>query len=396
MRVLYVAAAVEADGTTGGATHVSEVACGLRELGHNVVVIARAHNRVARQRLGCGALLVRSPWRKELALAGTGQVRRVMRGFKPDVVMERYYNFAGAGVLLAHRRGIPLLLEVNAPMTDPANSLKTRLDRVLLGAMRRWAVRQARWSRAIVTPLSTTVPPEVPRDRIHELPWGANVEQFNPRLQSERPEQMAELRRELGLAVEGPVAVFLGSFRRWHGARHFALAARQLIESGSSMSFVAIGGGPELKALEDEVRGWALPEGRLVFAGARPHEEIPDLLAMGDIGVAPFDMAAHEPLREYGFYWSPLKVFEYMAAGLPVVTIDIPPLNEIVREGREGLLYPSGEVDTLVGALRTLERDPELSRALGASARERVVDRYSWRAHCEALDRILREMANAG
>jgi glycosyltransferase involved in cell wall biosynthesis len=269
------------------------------------------------------------------------------------------------------------------------------LDRVLLGSMRRWAVRQAIWSRAIVTPLKSTVPPEVPRDRIHELPWGANVDRFNPRLRDENPERIVELRRELGIATGGPVSVFLGSFRHWHGARDFALAARQLIERGSDLSFLAIGGGPELPPLEKEVRGWSLPGGRLVFAGARPRDEVPDLLALADIGVAPFDIDAHAPLKEFGFYWSPLKVFEYMAAGLPVVTIDIEPLNEIVRGERDGLLFRSGDVDALAAAQETLERDPQTRRKMGASARQRVVEQYSWRAHCEALDAILRGMTNA-
>jgi glycosyltransferase involved in cell wall biosynthesis len=394
VRILYVASAVEADGSTGGATHVAEVACGLRDLGHTLVVVARTEDPAYR-RLACGVPLVRSPWRKELALMGLRQVGRVMSRFRPDVVVERYYNFAGAGVLLAHRRGIPVLLEVNAPMTDPAGSLKSRLDRVLLGALRRWAVRQAMWSSAIVTPLHTTVPPEVPSERIHELPWGANVERFDPKLRVENPQLVANTRRELGLAPEGPVAVFLGSFRHWHGARHFALAARRLIEEGSALSFLAIGGGPELPALEEEARGWSLPERRMVFAGSRPHEQIPQLLAVGDIGVAPFDVAAHAPLREYGFYWSPLKVFEYMASGLPVVTTNIEPLNEIVRDGREGLLYRSGDIEGLAAALRTLGRDSERRETMGRSARARVVERYSWRAHCEALDRILRGIAHA-
>ena len=395
MRVLYVAAAVEVDGSTGGATHVNEVACGLRDLGHRVVVIARSDAPGSPGKLGCGVPFVRTPWRKELALLGISRVASVMRRFRPDVVMERYYNFAGAGVLLAHRKGTPALLEVNAPMVDPAGSLKSRLDRMALGSMRRWAVRQALWSRAIVTPLKSTVPQEIPGDRIHELPWGANVDRFNPQLRDEHPERVAELRRNIGMAPEGPVSVFLGSFRRWHGVRDFALAARQLIERGSGLSFLAIGGGPELPSLEEEVRGWSLPSGRLVFAGARPHDEVPDLLAAADIGVAPFDIEAHAPLKEFGFYWSPLKVFEYMAMGLPVVTVDIEPLNEIVRNGHEGLLFQSGDVDALATAQARLERDPLMSRKMGASARNRVVERYSWRAHCEALDALLRGMTHA-
>ena len=190
------------------------------------------------------------------------------------------------------------------------------------------------------------------------------------------------------------MAVFLGSFRSWHGVSHFAEAARILISEGSKLSFLAIGGGPELGPLRDMVGGWGLPPGRLIFVGAQPHDIVPDYLALADIGVAPFDLAAHPPLREFGFYWSPLKVFEYMSMAMPVVTVDVAPLNSIVRQGQEGLLYPDGRIGALAEALGRLAEDPDLRARLGASARERVVERYSWRAHCLALDDILKQIAH--
>jgi glycosyltransferase involved in cell wall biosynthesis len=275
-------------------------------------------------------------------------------------------------------------------MVDPPGSLKSRVDRVLLGAMRRWAVKQARWSRAIVTPLATTVPPEVSRRKISELPWGANVERFRPATEEERREARERLGEEFGLGVEGPLAVFLGSFRAWHGVGHFAEAARRLLERGEEISFMAIGGGPELEPLRERLRGWGVSGERFVMTGAQAHERVPSLLSGADIGVAPFDLSAHAPLREFGFYWSPLKVFEYMACGLPVVTIDVKPLNEIVREGREGVLYRSGDVAALAERIRELAADGEARVRMGESGRERVVAHYSWRAHCEALDGILR------
>jgi glycosyltransferase involved in cell wall biosynthesis len=307
--------------------------------------------------------------------------------------MERFYNFAGAGILLAHRKGIPSLLEVNAPIIDPPNSLKSRLDRLLLGRMRRWAVRQALWSAAIVTPLNTTIPSEVPRSKIHELPWGANVTRFDPQIRATRRADLDALAQEYNLDRSGPVAVFLGSFRAWHGVAGFVEAARKLIAAGSKLSFLAIGGGPELAGFTGRSAQWHLPEGRLVFTGPQPHDRVPLLLALGDIGVAPFDLAAHEPLRTFGFYWSPLKVFEYMAMALPVITVDVPPLNAIVRHEHEGLLYPSGDVAALTAALARLETAPDLRAQMGASARQRVVEHYSWQAHCKALDAILKEIA---
>ena len=395
MRVLYVAGAVEAFGTSGGSIHIQEVACGLRDLGHDVLVLSmRGKADVGRRTLDCGVPVVGTRWRKELALLGLPKVRRAIRAFRPDVMMERFYNFAGAGVLAAHGLGIPSLLEVNAPMTDPPGSLKTRVDRLLLGSMRRWAVTQGRWSDAIVTPLSTTVPPEVEREKIHELPWGANVERFDPShgLQGTARKALAD---ELGLSLDHPVAAFLGSFRRWHGVDHFAEAARLMIGTGEPISFLAVGGGPELEGLRARVASWGLPPGRFVFTGPQPHERVPQLLSLADIGVAPFDVESHAPLAEYGFYWSPLKVFEYMAMALPVVTIDIPPLNDIVREGREGLLFHAGDIGDLTSALGRLAGDAGLRERLGESARQRVVANYSWQAHCAALDRILRKIAGA-
>ena len=394
MRVLYVASAIEVGGASGGWTHVTEVACGLSELGHDLLVIARKSPSEHHRSLGCGVPLRVTRWPQHLAFLTLPQVRRAVTRFKPDVVMERYYNFAGAGVYVAHRRGIPALLEVNAPMVDPPGSAKSRVDRLLLGSLRRWAVRQGEWSAAIVTPLSTTVPLEVPRRKIHELPWGANVERFDPAIRVSHRASLAALSVELGLEQGVPVAVFLGSFRAWHGAINFALAARRLLAEGVDMAFLAIGGGPELEKVQTLVRSWGIGPDRFAFAGPQPHERIPELLALADIGVAPFDLHAHAPLAAFGFYWSPLKVFEYMAMGLPVVTVDVTPLNEVVRDGQEGLLYPAGDGDALASRLKSLADGPDLRKRLGLNARVRVTARYSWRAHCTSLDHILRAITH--
>jgi glycosyltransferase involved in cell wall biosynthesis len=309
--------------------------------------------------------------------------------------MERFYNFAGAGVLAAHRESIPVLLEVNAPMTDPPGSLKSRIDRLALGAIRRWALRQARWSDAIVTPLSTTVPPEISRSKIHELPWGANVEQFDPGIREKHATEVARLGEEVGLERGVPVVAFLGSFRSWHGVGHFAEAARRLLASGEKVAFLAIGGGPELEPLRAQIQGWDLEPGSFVLAGAQPHDRVPLLLALADIGVAPFDIEAHAPLTTFGFYWSPLKVFEYMAMALPVVTIDTPPLSEIVRPGSEGELYPPGDIGALTESIKLLLHDPARRQKEGAAGRERVTHYYSWQAHCRALDAIFKQITHA-
>jgi glycosyltransferase involved in cell wall biosynthesis len=114
---------------------------------------------------------------------------------------------------------------------------------------------------------------------------------------------------------------------------------------------------------------------------------MPACLAAADIGVAPFDVTAHKQLQ-LGFYWSPLKVFEYMAAGLPVVAPDIDRLRHIVRHEREGLVYDSSTPDGLANAIEAL-RDPVLRAALGRAARKRVETEFSWAAHCRRLEQAI-------
>ena len=121
---------------------------------------------------------------------------------------------------------------------------------------------------------------------------------------------------------------------------------------------------------------------------------MPACLAAGDIGVAPFDVGAHGQLA-LGFYWSPLKVFEYMAAGLPVVAPALPRIASLVADGKEGILYGPPNVDAHAAALAdalTALLDSTVRSRLGAAARARVERDYSWAAHCRALDAAFREV----
>jgi glycosyltransferase involved in cell wall biosynthesis len=147
---------------------------------------------------------------------------------------------------------------------------------------------------------------------------------------------------------------------------------------------VFIGDGPELQRVRKAAAGL---EG-VMFTGEVSHAAMPACLAACDIGVAPFDMSAH-PALSLGFYWSPLKLFEYMAAGLPVIVPDADRLPELVGHDREGLLYPPRAPGALASALERLT-DRSLRERLGRAARDRAVREYSWGAHCRALDAAFR------
>jgi alpha-maltose-1-phosphate synthase len=400
VRVLYIASGIPVPGTLGGSTHTLEVARGLAARGHAIHVVASAREgwgglrHLARPETTRhhGFTLHHLDLPKAAALLSAPLLLRLARAVRPDVIMERYYNFAGGGLLAARRLGLPAILEVNALIVDPPEVRKRRLDDALGGPMRRWAVTQCRWADRIVTPLHTTVPPEIPRAKIVELPWGANVERFAGiaarRAQStdQSADQSAAQSTIDNLQSTIPTIVFLGSFRAWHGVLDFVRAAGLLLAEGRDCRFLLIGDGPERAAAEPLAAGWP---GRFSFSGAVPYEQVPELLAEAAVGVAPFNTAPHPALRAAGFFWSPLKVYEYMAAALPVVTADIYPLNQAVRDGQEGRLFREGDVPGLAAAIAALLEDPHAARAMGLRARQRVVERYSWQHHCEELERIM-------
>ena len=124
------------------------------------------------------------------------------------------------------------------------------------------------------------------------------------------------------------------------------------------------------------------------FTGFVPPSEVPSYLAAADMMVMPSTDRLH-----YASYTSPLKLFEYMASGRPVVVSDLPVLGEIVRDGENALVYPMRDVGALADALRRLWADQDLGRALAEQA-WRDVQRYSWQARAtrilEQLDGVAR------
>lgn len=377
MRILYAAIDQTVPGTVGGSVHVAAVAEGLAALGHDVHVLASR---------GDGAwpsgpvhwIPMRPPLgRKELRWVRARAVTRLARDLQPDVVIERYYNFGGEGILAGAAVGATTMLEVNAPVIDHPGSVKRVVDRALLvEPMRRWRDRVCALADLIVTPSAAILPPETPASKILLLEWGADTERFHPNAAGPLP----------FTRPNGVLSVFAGAFRGWHGAAGLVRAIKQLnARGGDGISAVLIGDGPELAAVKSEATGLD----NVLFTGAVAHRHMPACLAAADIGVAPFDVGAH-PQLSLGFYWSPLKIFEYMASGLAVVAPRLPRIAALAAHDRDAWLYDPARPESLADALAAL-LDRPLRQRLGAAARERALREYSWTAHCAALDRAFRQ-----
>jgi glycosyltransferase involved in cell wall biosynthesis len=378
--VLYVASDQRVPGTTGGSVHVLEVARGLARRGHEVDVVVRAGDDAARPPSPGVRWHGVSWWpdHRFFRFRAGRAVAAVAEKTRPDVVVERYYNFGGEGIATARARGVPGVLEVNSPVVDHRGSLKAALDAALIvRPLKRYREAMVRDAAALIAPIPEIVPASA-RARTEIVSWGANVEAFAPKRRDDAA------RGRLGIP-EGAVAVlFSGSFRPWHGVHVLEDAARRLSHR-ADLYFVLAGGDTA-----GEGQGY---RGRRL--GAVPYDAMPAVVAACDIGVAPYD-TARLPQLSLGFFWSPLKIFEYMASGLPTVTIARPPLDDVVRDGEEGLHVREAEPAALAAALERRAADEPLRKRMGASARRRVVERYSWDTHCAQLEALFLRLVREG
>lgn len=290
--------------------------------------------------------------------------------------MERYYNFGGEGIFSAATARIPSLLEVNSPMVDHRGSVKAVLDALMfVRPMRRYRERLARSASALIAPIKEIVP-EFARTKTHTVTWGANVETFRPGRRS------TTRRAGWGASAETCVILFSGSFRPWHGVETLRAAAR-LLKGREDLIFVLAGG--DHASLATDFRGR--------FLGRVPYDEMPEVTASADISVAPYDRSRLRSL-ELGFFWSPLKIFEALASGVPVITLDIPPLHDIVRADQEGTFFKENDPEDLARVVASLADDRNRRLVMGQKARERA-PRFSWAAHAAQVESILKTIKAA-
>ncbi|MCB0977637.1 MAG: glycosyltransferase family 4 protein [Acidimicrobiales bacterium] len=290
-----------------------------------------------------------------LSVAGTA-------GF--DLLYQRYALWSCEPLEVAAEAGWPSILEVNAPLIEE-QARHRRLDDVA-GATERTirAVQSADLAFA-VSPAVARWASNLAGRPVPVVPNGVAPERFSAPAPPKVPGS-SEL-----------VVGFVGTFRPWHDVDGLvdAVAAVDRTEGVSPLRLLLVGDGPgrERAVARAEALGLAV-----TATGAVAPEEIPDLIGLMDVALAVYDGTDS--------YFSPLKVFEYMAAGVAVAASAVGGLEDLFRNGEELLLSRPGDRDALVEHLRSLCTDPSVRRSVGDAGRRAVVERHTWSG---TVDRVL-------
>jgi len=403
MRIAYLSCdfGVPVFGTTGSAVHLRELVRALRGLGQEVRVYSPAADEggapnaidgvqivslggiahevaelLKREDTGLPEHLYRE-WRRLLfAEHAQRELRPLLEAFAPDAIYERYALFSYAGVELAQALGVPLVLEVNAPLAQEAATHRELVLRATAEALEQRILCAASAVVVVSEPLAgharrLGVAPE----RIEVLPNGVDPERFHPDVSGEA------VRARHGLEGKRVVG-FAGSLKPWHDIDTLVAAARLLHERDERVRLLIVGDGPGMAPLR------ALDAPFLVLTGAVRHEDVAAHYAAMDAIAVTFTGESD--------YFSPVKLFEAMAMAKPVVAARAGQIAQLVVDGETGLLYEPGDASDLAVKVRDAFAREDGGASLGAAARSYVLDGHTWEHNARRVTEIVASLKGGG
>lgn len=301
-----------------------------------------------------------------------GREREILARERPDVLLARDNHWSASYILAAHRLGIPVVVEVNSPAAEMRLYRSEHLHIPLVAdRLERWRVRHADAVTAVSTPLKETLVATsgVAADKITVVPNGVDVERFTPEVPPDE---------EVAARFRGaPVVGFVGSFQSFHNPEALGGMAVMLSERKRDVGFAFVGGGAGMEVVRRITQPIAE---RTLFIDRVPHARVPSIVRALDIGVLP----------ETAYYCCPLKILEWMAAGIAVVAPGYDAIRELIEDGENGALFAPGNLPALVETVDGLLAQPQRRRSLGASATARVRRSLTWRHNADRVIEVCR------
>jgi glycosyltransferase involved in cell wall biosynthesis len=352
-------------GGSGANVHIDEFIGAATRLGVEVRCVGQATEsiRVKGRRVGTPLPRIVKDF---IHLSRDGSFRRraeaAVRDWRPDAIYFRGALYMGYGRAVAQAHGLPLFYELNTPFPGEHiefhgghfGGFARRVERL----NRETAIRIFTVSRQLGEIL---VADGAPADKLVVVPNGVTPERFDP---TPRP-------------ADGAVRFgFVGSLQVWHGVELMMDAFSQVLQSVPQAELHIVGDGPLALPLASARRQSAHSD-RIHLHGPLKHGDVPAFLHSMDVLLAPYPDLPR-------FYFSPLKLFEYLAAGRTIVASDLGQISDILMHDVNGCLLPAGDRGALAACCLELAGDPARRARLAAEARQTAL-LHSWEANARTI-----------
>lgn len=374
MNILYVAPDIPIPHTgefIGGSTHVLKIAEGLVKRGNKVIILSRRMTKKQKKYQKIGENIFTRRVYRGLIFPIRGKISMkeeestfllsfvqktyffiyrfvliilalyLLKKHKIDFVLDRSSS-KGVGVFSGFLLGIPTIIE----LLDPDyNNLSMKLTKKIFA-----------YTKNIINPSF--------HYKVKIISAGVDPNIFKPAYEE-------DIRSKYNLK-DKKVVVYVGAMSAWHGAEDLIEIANKLDED---VRFLMVGKG--LDILEGESKEESISS-RFIFTGFVEYEDVPKYVSAADVAVAPYNPKGFRYMERYGFYFSPIKIFEYMACRKPVVASDLEIIRDIINENRCGLLAKPGDAEDFAEKIRMLMEDEVSRKKFGDNGRNAVIGKYTW------------------
>jgi len=319
---------------------------------------------------------------------GTPLNRGILRALKDpagqpvfDVLWVHGYATANSlhGMLAAKLLGIPVILRAESWLRDRGRSIPKLVAKRLF-----FRVLESLIDAVLpIGTLNSDYWRHYFGNRIPQflVPYAVDNDYFSDRAHHARATR-SELQTELSLDPSRPVVLFASKLQERKNCGHLIDAYARLVSTstGSVPYLVIVGDGEQREVLDRQAAATGLATIR--FTGFRNQSELPRFFDLASVFVLP---SRHEP-------WG-LIVNEVMNAGRPViVSDDVGSAPDLVQDGVNGFIYPTGDIEALAGALRRVLASPDTTQQMGVNAYARI-QQWGIEQDIQGIRRALQHLA---
>ncbi len=306
-------------------------------------------------------------------------IRQILKNYSPDVIVFRATLFNFAPQIIRRIYKLPCVAEVNSiKYLEISVASRRGATAWLTKRAEQFAINRSDRVFGVSQSIKDFIDQFYPEKFCSVVTNGVETDDFDPALFNKEA-----LKGELDLQ-DKIVLGYVGSYKKWHGLEMSLKVLKALNKESEKFVLLLIGNGEQYSTIKAAIKidGLSHSVKQIDYV---PHDEVPKYTAM-------FDYALMTYPDFDGFYFSPLKMYEYMSMGVPVVSTDTGQIGSIIRSGETGQLVYPPTVDNFVQALKSLETDPVLYRLISDTSRNEVMQGHSWLENANQVLKICDEI----
>lgn len=371
MRILLMDT-IKPIGIDGSSIHRWEVAKNLSNMGCDVYAISYTNVNPE------GVIIAYSPKNSKIRYI-LQTIKLIVRNHF-DIVYTRNVAKGIIGLFVKKIRKFKLVVEVNSISPDEwkliDNQLKSRgkrfrrLKRIFFKNLEIIVFKKADAVIVVTQGIKDyLIDCGVNINKIWIIENGANTDLFYPVKESNI---LNKIKSELHLIDNEKIVQFVGNLAPWQGVEYLVYAVPLIINECPKTKILIVGDGilkDKLELLSNELN----MEHYILFTGTISYENIPEYMNISDVCVAPFVRTRNETMG-----LSPLKIYEYLACGKPVVASNIKGVGDLLENSNSGITVIPEDSVMLANAIIKLLKDKQLREQMGNNGRKLVVNNYSW------------------